>query len=624
MNAPDQILYLHIDQLQASATNPRKRFDDARLQELANSIKAHGVLQPLLGRELAHVEGKPRRIEIIAGERRYRASKLAGETNIPVMIRNLTDTEVLHAQVIENLQRDDLHELEEAEGYERLLKEKDRSGQPYTAETIAAEIGKSRAYVYARLKLLDLCAEARDACYAGELDASTALLIARIPVHKLQIEALKEVTRKEESEHMPMRCKGDKLISYRKAREILQDRYMLDLSDAPFDIKDAALVPKSGSCTDCTKRTGNQPELFDDVGSKDVCTDPVCHALKKTAHVLALQKAAEEKGNKLLLGKDAKKLIPNYMKTPEEHLQDHGLITLDSKVPGDEKNRTFGQILKEAKLLTPAKDTGKAVIGKTIVEHPHRADTMIETVNIEAATKALREAGFEITLKGKAESNTAASQHPNDKYAKDREKQKQDLAIENTFRGRLFDTLHTRIETDMMDPNSGTFPVLYRMVAVEMMSDMYFDDEDMLVLMRKFTTLPEAKDGEEIDWQSHIAEFQENLPNLTPAQHLMLIIELTLLLGEISTNYHAIQATTMLALAKELDIDADGMRKEAAAEHKAKIAAEKKAEKTKPKKAEQVEAPAAKAAPVRKAAEWPFPTPMPKKAHKESAEGGAA
>ena len=162
----------------------------------------------------------------------------------------------------------------------------------------------------------------------------------------------------------------------------------------------------------------------------------------------------------------------------------------------------------------------------------------------------------------------------------------------------------------MMDPTSNTFPVLYRMVAVKMMSDMYFDDEEMLVLMRKFTTLPEAKDGEEIDWQSHITEFQENLPNFTPAQHLMLIIEMTLLLGEISTNYNNSQATTMLALAKELDIDADSLRKEAAAEHKAKIAAEKKAEKIKPKKAEQEAAPAAKAATVRTAAEWPFPMPV--------------
>lgn len=604
MNAPDQIIYLHIDQLQASATNPRKRFDEAKLQELANSIKSHGVLQPLLGREIDREEGQPRLVEIIAGERRFRAAKLAGENNIPVMIRNLTDTEVLHAQVIENLQRDDLHELEEAEGYERLLKENDRTGQPYTADSIAAEIGKSRAYVYARLKLLDLCQEAREACYAGEIDASTALLIARIPVHKLQVEALKEVTRKVDNDYSSYQVKGDKALSYRKAREILQDRYMLDLADAPFDIKDAALVPKSGSCTDCTKRTGNQPELFDDVSSKDVCTDPVCHAMKKTAHVLALQKAAEEKGNKLLLGKDAKKLIPNYIKPPEEHLKDHGLVPLDARVPGDEQKRTFGQILKEAKLLTPAKDTGKAAVSKTIVEHPHRANTMIETVSIEQATKALREAGFEITMKSQA-----SPQQNDDRLAKEREKAKQELAIENLFRSRLFDTLHAQIEADMLDPSSGTFPKLYRMLAVQLWQDIDYccDEKDIVALMRKYTTLPNEEEDKEIDWQSHIAEFGENIPNLTPAQHLMLIIELPLITQEITAAQYSSEAKTMLEMAGELGIDAEGMRKEVADEHKATVAAAKKAEKAKPKKAEPE--PVFPTAPVRKAALWPFPTP---------------
>jgi ParB/RepB/Spo0J family partition protein len=607
MNAPDQITTLLIEQLIPSPTNPRKRFDPVKLQELADSIKAHGVLQPILVREQPFEEGKPRRAEIISGERRYRAAKLAGIDMVPVMIRNLTDTEVLHAQVIENLQRDDLHELEEAEGYERLLQEKDRNGQPYTAETIAAEIGKSRAYVYARLKLLDLCQEAREACYAGEIDASTALLIARIPVHKLQVEALKEVTRTEDNPHLPTRCQGDKVISYRKARAILQDRYMLDLADAPFDIKDAALAPKAGSCTDCTKRTGNQPELFDDVASKDVCTDPVCHAMKKTAHVLALQKAAEEKGNKLLLGKDAKKLIPNYMKTPEEHLKDHGYVPLDAKVPGDEQNRTFGQILKEAKLLTPAKD-GKAAVSKTIIEHPHRANTMIETVSIEAATKALREAGFEITMKSQEE----ARQKDDEKRAKEREKEKHELAIENAFRSRLFDTLHAQIEADMLDPNSATFPKLYKRMAKELMDTYEPSGEDMQILVQKYITPVKQEGDAETDWEATFELFDNELPNFTPAQHLMLIVELTLIVNELFANQWSREAKTMRALAEDLGIDADGMRMEVAdevkAEQKAKAAAAKKTEKPKPKKAEPEAAPAT-APKVRPAATWPFPTP---------------
>lgn len=616
MNAPEQITTLLIEQLIPSPTNPRKHFDEAKLQELSSSIKVHGVLQPLLVRVALQDDGhgaveNKGKFEVIAGERRYRAAKLAGIDQVPVMIRNLSDTDVLHAQVIENLQRDDLHELEEAEGYERLLKEKDRSGQPYTAESIAAEIGKSRAYVYARLKLLDLCGEARAACYAGEIDASTALLIARIPVHKMQVEALKEVTRKMEY-GTQNHAKGDKAMSYRRARELLQERYMLDLAEAPFDIKDADLIAKCGSCTGCTKRTGNQPELFDDVSSKDVCTDPVCHAMKKTAHVLALQKEAEEKGNKLLLGKDAKKLIPNYMQTPEEHLQGHGLVCLDAKVPGDEQKRTYGQILKEAKLLTPSKDTGKAIVSKTIVEHPHRANTMIETVNIEQAAKALREAGFEITLKSQKDTR----ENNEEKRSKEREKKEQELAIENAFRSRLFDTLHAKIEADIGDPASDTFPKLYRMLAVQMWSDFdYYDHEDIVAVMRKFTTLPTEQDGVDVDWESHITEFGDNIPNLTPAQHLMLIIELPLLAEELTAGLHSGEAKTMLACAGELGIDAAALRKETAAQHKAALAAAKKAATKSAKAPEQTATTTAPPAPpkVRPAASWPFPTPLDQK-----------
>ncbi len=597
MNAPESIQNINIPlaKLLASKTNPRKRFDDKKLSELAESIKSQGILQPILVRGIEF----PLAInyEIIAGERRYRAAKLAGLSEMPCIVRKLTDTQVLHAQVIENLQRDDLHKLEEAEGYERLLKEKDANGEPYTAESIGREVGKSKAYIYANLKLLALCEEARDAFYKGDLDASRALLIARMPVHTLQLKVLAKAVERNA-------WNGEHHLSYRGLRDMIQNEYMLDLDRAPFNIKDVNLTPKAGSCKDCEKRTGNQPELFDDVGSKDVCTDPVCHALKKTAHVLALQKAAEDKGNKLLMGKDAKKLIPNYMQSPEEHLRDHGYATLDSKVPGDDQKRTYEQMLKEAKLLTPAKDTGKPTVGKTIVENPNKAGQLIETVSIEQAVKALREAGYELVQKAAPATKDNGSEHD-----KRRAKEEADLAIENAFRSRLFDTLHAQIEADMTDASSKTFPILYRMLAAQLWNDVsYADDEDLIALMRKYTTLP--NDHADVDWPTHIAEFGENLPNLTPAQHLMLIIELPLLLEEISTGHTSHKATTMLTLAKELDIDADGMKKEVAdevkAEQKAKTAAAKKVS-----KAEQTAAPATKPEQpkARPKASWPFPTP---------------
>ena len=143
MNAPtppaESMLHmLPIDKLEPSKTNPRKRFDKNKLKELAISIDTQGVLQPLLVRQVSLFKDTGR-YEIISGERRYRAAKIAGLEVLPCFIRNLSNMQVLHAQVIENLQRDDLHPLEEAEGYERLIKDHAR-----TADDIAAEIGKSR------------------------------------------------------------------------------------------------------------------------------------------------------------------------------------------------------------------------------------------------------------------------------------------------------------------------------------------------------------------------------------------------------------------------------------------------------------------------------------------------
>jgi len=243
--------------------------------------------------------------------------------------------------------------------------------------------------------------------------------------------------------------------------------------------------------------------------------------------------------------------------------------------------------------------------------------------------EGLREAGFEITLKGKDTSAQSQQDQAKQDQAKQREKDKQELIVENTSRARLFDTLHAQIEADMLDPNSSTFPKLYRMLAIQMWHDHdYYDIEDIVALMRKYTTLPNAEEGTEIDWQSHITEFGDNLPNLTPAQHLMLCIELPLLAQEITTSYHTSKATTMLEMAGELGIDADSMRKAVAKE--LKPAAKKPAAKAKPSAAKPAEtkaaSPAAEAAKTpstptpaaqaqdlgaetKPAACWPFPTP---------------
>jgi ParB family chromosome partitioning protein len=117
VSAMQDIALAHI---QESKTNPRRQFDETKLAELADNIRQHGVLQPVLVRPLP--AGEPETYELVAGARRFRASKLAKRETIPACIRELTDTECLELQLIENLQRADVHELDEARGYAALLR----------------------------------------------------------------------------------------------------------------------------------------------------------------------------------------------------------------------------------------------------------------------------------------------------------------------------------------------------------------------------------------------------------------------------------------------------------------------------------------------------------------------
>lgn len=273
-----------------SKTNPRKHFDQAKLDELAASIKSMGVAQPILVRPLPTSAEHIDCVEIVAGERRYRASKIAGMLTIPAVCRDMTDAEAMQIQIIENLQREDVHEIEEAEGFERLMKE-----HGHTAVEIAKAVSKSKEYVYGRLKLCALVTEARQAFYDGKLNASTALLVARIPVATVQLEAAMKIA-EGEYKNGPM--------SYRQAVEFVQRKYMLGLSTAIFSIKDAKLTKGVGACTTCPKRTGAQPEIYPDV-TEDTCTDPACFEAKRTAHNEKVEQAVAKKGVEILTGREA-------------------------------------------------------------------------------------------------------------------------------------------------------------------------------------------------------------------------------------------------------------------------------------------------------------------------------
>ncbi|MDR5170700.1 ParB/RepB/Spo0J family partition protein [Methylobacillus flagellatus] len=165
---------IKLSQIVPSKTNPRKHFGEEMLKEMAASIEQHGILQPILVRTPR--DGK---YEIVAGETRYRAACMTSLEEAPCLVRELSDFEALEIQVLENLHRNDLTPMEEAQGFKQLL-DKSEDIAAYTIDQLADKIGKSRTYVYDSLKLLELPDAAVTALNSGELNRSTALLVARL------------------------------------------------------------------------------------------------------------------------------------------------------------------------------------------------------------------------------------------------------------------------------------------------------------------------------------------------------------------------------------------------------------------------------------------------------------
>lgn len=173
---------LPIASIVTNPDQPRKSFDETQLSELSDSIKQNGVLQPILVRK------KGDKYEIVAGERRYQASKLAGLKEIPAIVREIDDAEVFQLALIENLQRSDLTPIEEARGYRQLL---DTKG--LTQEGLAKILSKSRSAIANTLRLMDLPQEVQDMMEEGQITAGHARAILAVPSEEGRIKLAQKV-----------------------------------------------------------------------------------------------------------------------------------------------------------------------------------------------------------------------------------------------------------------------------------------------------------------------------------------------------------------------------------------------------------------------------------------------
>lgn len=165
----DSLLVLKVEQLRPGKYQPRSYMDDAALQTLAASIKAQGIMQPILVRHISDAQADAEYYEIIAGERRWRASQIAGLEEVPVLVREIADEAALAMALIENIQRENLNPLEEAQGIKRLIDE-----FAMTHEKAASAVGRSRVAVSNLLRLLSLCAPVQEMLMHGKIDMGHA------------------------------------------------------------------------------------------------------------------------------------------------------------------------------------------------------------------------------------------------------------------------------------------------------------------------------------------------------------------------------------------------------------------------------------------------------------------
>lgn len=374
---------LPITQIAPSRTNRRVIEDDA-LHDMAATMKLYGVLQPLLLRRLpaerlqdTFEDEATRRAthEIIAGERRYRAAQIAGLRAVPYIERDADNMHALLMQLIENLHRSDLTPLQEALGVQRLTLDHGLS-----IDGAAEALHKSRTHVFESLRLLTLCPEATAALAARTLTRSVALLVAQRPTEAIQTEYTKRVLTGG-PDGGPM--------SYRSALDLARRSYMLKLDQAPFALDDATLCPSAGACSVCPKHTGASPELWDK-NDADVCTDTACFAEKKDAHFERMKAQAQQRGQQIITGRQARDIMPSENGAPR------GYLLLDKPSQGSSApvRQVLGQDVPAASVVLIEAPSGNLV--EAVATHTASAAVKVKGER-QAAAKAQAEPPAEPT-----------------------------------------------------------------------------------------------------------------------------------------------------------------------------------------------------------------------------------
>jgi ParB family transcriptional regulator, chromosome partitioning protein len=253
---------IHVGDIDFSPLNYRRFFSQKSLEDFAGELALHGIISPLTLRPIPSG-----RYELVAGERRLRAAIIAKLKEIPATIKTLTDEEVIEIQLAENLQREDPHPMHEAQGIGQMLKTRK------SIDEISARLGKSKTFVYSRIKLLSLIEPVQEMFLADAINMQQAFEIAAVSAESQQ----------EFFEQYCSEWKEDKEFELDNLLYVLS-KFKYDLNEAPFNIKDKKLLPEAGACTSCPSNTATLKTLFPEYAKQAVCTNKECYHKKCAVH----------------------------------------------------------------------------------------------------------------------------------------------------------------------------------------------------------------------------------------------------------------------------------------------------------------------------------------------------
>jgi ParB/RepB/Spo0J family partition protein len=253
-----------------SPMNYRKFISEDALQQFADELKQHGILSSLIIRPIS-----ANRYELVAGERRLRAARIAKLQSVPAAIINLNDEQVVEIQLSENLQRENPHPLHEGQAIGQMQ----HAGK--SIDEISIRLGKSKQFIYSRLKLLSLIEAFQEMVFADVISLQDAL----------QIAAISKTSQAEFFEEHCSKWQKDKHFSLYNLEYYL-NQYRYDLKKAPFNIKDKSLVPEAGSCNGCPSNSASLKTLFPEYAKQAVCSNKECYNKKCSVHLVGMLQAA--------------------------------------------------------------------------------------------------------------------------------------------------------------------------------------------------------------------------------------------------------------------------------------------------------------------------------------------